>query len=172
MVAHSSWQPHSYAGYQPLAVDITAFWRPRLHGWLGKFFNHVANRAVTGIGFALVVQVGQAGAQRLPLLKQLICAQQATCSEQQFKSQVLQQASERLGAVEVLVHDAGASIADMQSAKVARYVVRLDRNCTARRNQLPDPVGGRAGPPNMAAWCGRWPVRTKRTGCPPRRRMC
>ena len=59
---------------------------------------------------------------------------------------MLQQASERLGAVEVLVHDAGASIADMQSAKVARYVVRLDRNCTARRNQLPDPVGGSGRP--------------------------
>ena len=86
VVAHSSWQPHSYAGYQPLAVDITAFWRPRLQGWLGKFFNHVANRAITGIGFALVVQVGHTGAQRLPLLKQMICAQQATCSEQQFKA--------------------------------------------------------------------------------------
>lgn len=82
VATRSSWQPHSYAGYQPLAVDITAFWRPRLHGWLGKFFNHIANRAVTGIGFGLVVQVGHAGAQRLPLLKQVICAKQATFSEQ------------------------------------------------------------------------------------------
>jgi len=146
VATHSSWQPHSYAGYQPLAVDITAFWRPHLQGWLGKFFNHVANRAISGIGFALVVQVGHTGAQRLPLLKQVICARQATCSEQQFKTQVLQQASERLGAAEVLVHDAGASIADMQSAKVPRYVVRLDRNCTARRNQLPGPPGGPGRP--------------------------
>jgi hypothetical protein len=146
VAAHSRWQPHSYAGYQPLAVDITAFWRPRLQGWLGKFFNHVANRAVTGIGFALVVQVGHNGAQRLPLLKQLICAKQATFSEQQFKTQVLQQASASLGAAEVLVHDAGASIADMQTAKATRYVVRLDRNCTARRNQLPATVGGPGRP--------------------------
>ena len=38
VAAQGVWQPHSYAGYQPLAVDITAFWRPRLQGWLGKFF--------------------------------------------------------------------------------------------------------------------------------------
>ena len=63
-----------------------------------------------------MVQVGHTGARRLPLLEQLICAEQATCSDQQFKSEVLEQASERLGAVEVLVHDAGASI-DMQSAR-------------------------------------------------------
>ena len=146
VAAHSHWQPDSYDGYQPLAVDITAFWRPRLQGWLGKFFNHLANRAVTGIGFALVVQVGHNGVQRLPLLKQVICAKQATCSEQQFKAQVLRQARERLGPTEVLVHDAGASIGDMQNAKVARYVVRLDRNCTARRNQLPATVAGPGRP--------------------------
>ena len=151
VVAHSSWQPHSYAGYQPLAVDITAFWRPRLQGWLGKFFNHVANRAITGIGLGLVVQVGHNGAQRLPLLKQVICAQQATCSEQQFQTQVLQQASASLGAAEVLVPDAGASIADMQIAKVARYVVRLDRNCTARRNELPGTGGGPGRPAQYGA---------------------
>ena len=98
VVAHGGWQPHSYDGYQPLAVDITAFWRPRLQGWLGKFFYHVANRAVTGIGFALVVQVGHYGEQRLPLLKQLICADQDTVSESQFKATVLKTAGQSLGA--------------------------------------------------------------------------
>jgi len=146
VVAQGSWQPHSYEGYQPLAVDITAFWRPRLQGWLGKFFYRVANRAVKGIGFALVVQVGHSGAQRLPLLKQLICAAQDTLSESQFKATVLKLAGQSLGAHEVVVHDAGASIADMQTAKVARYVVRLDRNCTARRNQLLPRAGGQGRP--------------------------
>ena len=147
VVAHGGWQPHSYEGYQPLAVDITAFWRPRLQGWLGKFFSHIANRAVTGIGFGLVVQVGHYGEQRLPLLKQLICADQDTVSESQFKATVLKTAGQSLGAHEVVVHDAGASIAEMQTAKVARYVVRLDRNCTARRNQLPPRPGGKGRPP-------------------------
>ena len=127
-------------------MDITAFGRPRLHGWQGKFFSHVANRAIKAVGFALVVQVGHGGGQRLPLLKQIICADKDTVSEDQFKATVLKTAGQSLAAAEVLVHDAGASIADMQTAQVPRYVVRLDRNCTARRNQLPPSAGDRGQP--------------------------
>lgn len=151
VAAQGGWQPNSYEGYQPLAVDITAFWRPRLHGWLGKFFYRVANRAVKGIGFALVVQIGHSGEQRLPLLKQLICADNDTVSESQFKATVLKTAGQSLGAHEVVVHDAGASIADMQTAKVSRYLVRLDRNCTARRHQLPATSGGKGRPAEYGA---------------------
>jgi hypothetical protein len=146
VTAHSDWQPDSYEGYQPVGVDITAFWRPRLQGWLGKFFCRLAERAVKGIGFALIVQVGHCGGQRLPLLKQLICAERDTVSESQLKATALKTAGQGLAAHEVVVHDAGASIADMQTAKVPRYVVRLDRNCTARRNQLPPDAGGQGRP--------------------------
>lgn len=146
VLAQGAWHVDRYEGYQPLAVDLTAFWRPRLKGWLGKFFYRLANRAVKGIGFGLVVQVGHSGGQRLPLLKHLICARSDTVSESQFKATVLTTAGHSLGAHEVVVHDAGASIADMQAAQVRRYVVRLDRNCTARRNQLPQRTGGRGRP--------------------------
>jgi hypothetical protein len=146
VAAHSSWRPNSYEGYEPIPVDITAFWRPRLQGWLGKFFYRLAERAVKGIGFALVVQVGYNGAQRLPLLKQIIRASQDTLSESAFKATVLKTVGQHLADHEVVVHDAGASIADMHTAKVARYVVRLDRNCTARRNALPS-RSGRPGRP-------------------------
>jgi hypothetical protein len=151
VAAHGNWQRHSYEGYQPLAVDITAFWRPRLQGWLGKFFNRLAARAVKGIGFALIVEVGHCGTQRLPLLKQLICADRDTLSENQFKATVLKTVGQSLAAHEVVVHDRGASIADMQTAKVERYVVRLDRNCTARRNQLPPHAGGQGRPAEYGA---------------------
>jgi hypothetical protein len=57
--------------------------------------------------------------------------------ERQLKQMVLKKAGQSLGEHEVLMHDAGASIADMQTAGVERYVVRLARNCTARRNRLP-----------------------------------
>jgi hypothetical protein len=151
VAAHSSWRPDTYEGYQPLAVDITAFWRPRLQGWLGKFFYRVAERAVKGIGFALVVQVGHNGAQRLPLLKQIIRAEPDTLTESQFKALALKQVGQRLAAHEVVVHDAGATMADMQTAQVARYVVRLDRNCTARRNRLPSRSGRQGRPAEYGA---------------------
>lgn len=58
-------------------------------------------------------------------------------SETQLKHRTLQAAGRALDDQDVLIHDAGASIADMQNAGVARYVVRMARNCTARRNELP-----------------------------------
>lgn len=145
-LSQGQWQPHSYEGYSPLAVDLTAFWRPRLKGWVGKFFHRIANRAMKGIGLGLIAQVGCVGEQRIPLLKHIICAREADMSESQFKRQVLQLAGRCLGEHEALVHDAGASIADMQAARIERYVVRMALNCTARRNRLP-PRKARGRPP-------------------------
>ena len=137
VLRQGQWQPHRYEGYSPLAVDLTAFWRPRLRGRLGKFFHRIANRAMKGIGLGLVAQIGHVGEQRIPLLKHIICARKSDMSESQFRRRVLQIAGRGLGEDEVLVHDGGASIADMQAAKIERYVVRMALNCTARRNRLP-----------------------------------
>lgn len=131
------WQPNSYAGYCPVAADLTTFWRPRLQGWLAKFFHHIANRAIKGIGVGLVVQVGRIGERRIPVLKRIICARQDDVSESQLKRRTLQAAARILADQEVLIHDGGASIADVQKAGVTRYVVRMPLNCTGRRNQLP-----------------------------------
>src|SRR5579885_3556564 len=32
VLAEGRWQPHQYGGYQPVAVDVTAFFRPQLQG--------------------------------------------------------------------------------------------------------------------------------------------
>jgi hypothetical protein len=131
------WQPHSYEGYEPVAADITTFWRPRLQGAVGKFFQHLANRALPGIGVGVVVQVGRIGQRRLPLLKQLVLPAVGDLSEAALQRLLLKQAGAALAANEVLIYDAGASIAQLQDAGVARWVVRLARNSTARRASLP-----------------------------------
>jgi len=146
VLSQGQWQPNSYEGYSPMAVDLTAFWRPRLKGRLSKFFHRVVGRALKGIGFGLVVQIGRVGDQRIPLLRHILRAQKAEMSESQLKRQVLAVVAPNLGEHEVLVHDAGASIADMQEAGVPRYVVRMALNCTARRNQLP-PRKAKGRPP-------------------------
>jgi hypothetical protein len=66
------WLAHEYEGYRPVAVDLTAFWRWRLTGWVGKYFNGIANRMLKGIGFAVVVDVGQLAGQRLPVLRKIL----------------------------------------------------------------------------------------------------
>jgi len=62
------WQEHEQDGYRGVAVDLTAFWRPRLKGWLGKHFHSVAGRALPAVSFGVAVRVGQMGLQRVPLL--------------------------------------------------------------------------------------------------------
>jgi hypothetical protein len=145
-LSQDEWQPCCYEGYSPLAADLTTFWRPRLRGWMGKFYHRLANRAVKGIGMGLIVQVGHVGEQRLPLLRRIICARETDTNDSQLKQRVLRSVRRCLGEHEVLVHDAGASIADMQEAGIGRYVLRLALNCTARYNQLP-PCKAKGRPP-------------------------
>ena len=102
------WQVHNYEGYRPLAVDLTAFWRWRLKGWMGKYFNGLANRMIKGIGFALVVEVGQLAGQRLPLLRKILRAEVTDLSQKELKHKALSWVGDNLAEKEVLVFDAGA----------------------------------------------------------------
>lgn len=131
------WQPHEYGGYRPVAVDTTAYWRPRLQGWPGKLYRQLAGKAMTGIGFGLIADVGQVGEHRLPLLRAIVRGYDAAGSEMNLKERTVAQAARLLQANEVLLHDGGLSIAQLQAAGAARFVVRLGTNCTARRPYLP-----------------------------------
>jgi hypothetical protein len=99
------WQANEYEGYRPLAVDITAFWRPRLQGWVGKFFHRLANRAVKAVGFGVITQVGQVDGQRLPLLKRIIRVKDDEMSEAELRAEILSQVPYYLAEQEAFVHD-------------------------------------------------------------------
>lgn len=140
------WQQHEYGGYRPVAVDTTAIWRPRLQGWPGKLYRQLAGKAMTGIGFGLMADVGRVGEQRLPLIRAIVRGQDAAESEMSLKERTVTQAARLLQANEVLLHDGGLSIAQLQATGAARFVVRLGTNCTARRPYLPV-YKGRGRPP-------------------------
>ncbi len=140
------WQQHEYGGYRPVAVDTTAIWRPRLQGWPGKLYRQLAGKAMTGIGFGLMADVGQVGEQRLPLIRAIVRGHDAAESEMSLKERTVTQAARLLQTNEVLLHDGGLSIAQLQAAGAARFVVRLGTNCTARRPYLPV-YKGRGRPP-------------------------
>jgi hypothetical protein len=143
------WQSHEYGGYRPVAVDTTAYWRPRLQGWPGKLYRQLTGKAMTGIGFGLIADVGyvgQVGDQRLPLIRRIVRGDDAAESETSLKERTVLKAAELLQENEVLLHDGGLSIAQLQAAGTARFVVRLGTNCTARRPHLPASKG-RGRPP-------------------------
>jgi hypothetical protein len=131
------WQSHEYAGYRPVAVDTTAFWRPRLKGWPGKLYRQLGGKAMTGIGFGLIADVGQVGEQRLPLIRAIVRGHNTAESEMSLKERTVVRAARLLKENEVLLHDGGISIAQLQAAGAARFIVRLGTNCTARRPYLP-----------------------------------
>jgi hypothetical protein len=135
--SEGQWQVREYEGFRPLSVDITAFWRPRLQFWPGKFFHRLAQRAVKGIGFGVIAQIGAVDGQRIPLLKRIIRVKQKDHSEAELKAEILRQIPLYLDKEEVFIHDAGMSVAEVQAAKIPRFVLRLAVNCTGRRHQLP-----------------------------------
>ena len=115
-------------------------------GWPGKLFRQLASKAMTGIGFGLIADVGQVGEQRLPLIRAIIRGHDAAESEMSLKERTVAKAAGLLKDSEVLLHDGGISIAQLQAAGAARFVVRLGTNCTARRPYLPV-YKGRGRPP-------------------------
>jgi hypothetical protein len=140
------WQEHQHEGYRGVAVDLTAFWRPRLKGWLGKHFHTIAGRALPAVSFGVVVRIGQVGRQRVPLLKSLVRTDPQNPSEADLISRLLRQVGQDLAPAEVALFDAGFKVAALQAAQIKRAVVRLAANVTARRN-YPAPYKGRGRRP-------------------------
>lgn len=136
--SEGKWEGHRYEGYRSVSVDWTAFWRPTLKGWIGKMFHGLAQRALPGVGFGVVVDVGHVGEQRLPLLRQLIRMEGEDKRENGLKKRTLQWMAANLQQDEIAVVDAGGKVSQCQAAGLKRFVVRLASNYTARRNFLPE----------------------------------
>jgi len=139
--AEGQWQSHDYEGYRPVAVDWTAFWRFKLKGWTGKMFHSLASRALCGIGFGVVCQVGHVAGQRIPLLRQIIRPSKGDRSEARLKADTLRWVRYHLDESEVAIVDAGVEISDMHAVGMPQYVIRMALNCTGRRDYLPEYKG-------------------------------
>lgn len=145
VAAETRWQPHSYEGWQPVAIDITAFWRPRLQGWVGRYFHQLAQRLLPAVAFAIVAEVGQNAGQRVPLLRHVLRGANAAGTTAELTQRLLAWVRRYLTREQVAVFDAGFKLQQIQEAGVPRFVLRLAKNCTIRRHAVP--VGQRRGRP-------------------------
>lgn len=136
------WQAASYAGYKPIAVDLTAYFRPTLRGWLSKHYHALAGKAVPAVVVGIIARVGRVQDQRVAIPTQLVRTDPEDPSEASLQRQVIRQAAKSLAKDEIPVFDAGFKIGHLQEADLSRYLVRLAKNFTARRNELP-PAKGR-----------------------------
>lgn len=136
VASQNQWRVRRYEHYRVLSVDITGFWRPRLQGWLGKHYHHLAQKAVPAVVVGVMIISGQVGSHRIPLLRRLVRCQ-PTKSKAEFRRKLLQEAATYAAEDMVTVMDAEFGLTEIQTSGVARYVVRLASNTTARRKQKP-----------------------------------
>ena len=140
------WQAAEHGGYRPVAVDVTGFWRPRLHGCPTKHFYAPAGRALPAIVLGLVVRVGLVAGQRLGLPVAFVRADPADPSPRALLRQLVRTAAAHLAAEEILIGDCEFGVGLLQAEQVPRFLVRLPKNFTARRAS-PPPYRGRGKPP-------------------------
>lgn len=144
--AGQQWQQQQYDGYYAKAVDLTSFWRPALKNCPTKHYYAPAGKALKAIVLGLIARVGKVGEQRVAILTDLVRSDPAVPSEAALRTRLLEQLGQALAADEMPVLDAGFRIKELQAAQLSRYVVRLAKNFTARRN-TPVPYKGKGRRP-------------------------
>jgi hypothetical protein len=151
------WQPRQYGGYYALAVDTTPFWRPKLKGLQSTYYHSVAEKALPAVVLGLVARIGEVAGKRMALLRSILRVHPQDPSEAALKKALLSQVSRTLAELEIMLVDAGFKIKACQEAKVRRYLLRLAKNFTARRNYLPDRTGQRGKKPGKGSLIRPWP---------------
>jgi len=152
VASENQWRVRQHEGYQVMSVDLTGFWRPHLQGWVGKHYHSLAQKALPAVVMGVMVLSGEVGQRRTPLLRRIVRGQ-PTWSKAAFRGDLLQEAAAQLTAEQVVVVDAEFGIAELQTAGVERYVVRMASNATAQRNFLPL-YKGRGRPPKYGETVG------------------
>ena len=131
------WHVHRYEGYIPVSVDVTAFWRPSLKTCPSKHYHPAANRALPAVIFGITGQVGDLNGQRVALPRSFERVHPQDPKEDRLWREMLKSVKKTLAEDEIAVLDAGVKIKLLQEIGITRYVVRLAKNFTARRNYLP-----------------------------------
>lgn len=142
----AQWSVHRYDGYVPKPVDITPYWRPRLKSCLTKHYHSQADKALPAVTMGLSGRVGCIGDQRLVLLDTLVRSEQDNPTQADLREDLLQEIESSLAHDDMPAFDAGFRIRHLQEAKLPRWLVRLPKNFTARRN-TPVPYKGRGPKP-------------------------
>lgn len=147
MAEQQRWQPRCYEGYGAVAVDTTPFWRPKLKGLKSKYYNSIAEKALPAVILGLVARIGEVAGKRIALPCSILRVHRKDPSEAALKKELLSQVGRTLKELEIMLMDAGFKIKACHEANVPRFLLRLAKNFTARRNYLRDTTGKKGKPP-------------------------
>jgi hypothetical protein len=146
VTAEGRWQGHTHGGYHPVAVDVTAFWRPRLRDCPTSHYHAAAGRALPAIPVGLIARVGSVGTPRLAVPLAVVRADPADPRPSTQERLLVRAAVQQCQQDEALVLDAGFGLALLQEEGATRFVVRCAKNATFRRRDAPV-YQGRGRPP-------------------------
>lgn len=144
--AEGQWQEHRFGEYRVKAIDLVGFWRPTLQSCPSKHYQAEAGKALPAVVLGMITRVGQMGKQRVALPSDFIRIDPDDPSEATLTTRLLQHAAKTLAADELAVMDAGFSLTELIAVGMDRFLLRLARNATARRNYLPQ-YNGQGRPP-------------------------
>ncbi len=142
VMKEDEWEVREYEGWRPVSCDVVVFPRLKLKGWKAKLYRGTFGKAIKAVGLGVIVDVGQYGMERIALLRTIVRCKNAEDGEDELKKALLREGARTLKENEVLIHDAGASVKDVQEAGVPHYVIRAAKNCVARWNYLPKNAHG------------------------------
>jgi hypothetical protein len=117
------------------SMDATK--RPRLKNCVSKHYHPSAEKALPAVVLGIIARVGSVNGQRVALISDLVQADPVTPGEAQLQGAVVRRTAETLAENEIAVFDAGFKVRELQAERLPRYLVRLVKNFTARRNVLP-----------------------------------
>ncbi|MGI8912351.1 MAG: hypothetical protein ACR2JY_00940 [Chloroflexota bacterium] len=118
VVHEQLWQPSWYEGYRPVAVDVTAFWRPHLQDCPTTHYSAEAGRALAAIPLGIIARIGRLGTQRLAVPVRLVRADHDAPSAGSHRQALLREAAAQRAPQEAVVADRESGVADMQAAGI------------------------------------------------------
>jgi hypothetical protein len=99
----------------------------------------------------VVGETGSINGQRLALPRNFLRIESEDPSKSGLQTLLVRETARKLQADEIAVLDAGFKISQLHAADLKRYVIRLAKNFTARRNH-PAPYQNRGRPPIYGEW--------------------
>ena len=118
-----------------------------INGGFFHIFTSVAEKALPAIILELVARIGEVANKRIALPCSILRVYPKDPSEAALKKGFLNQVRRTLKASDIMLVDAGFKIKSCHEAKVPRFLLRLAKNFTARRNYLRETTGKKGKPP-------------------------
>ncbi len=136
VISNSQWQELHIQGYRPKAVDLTAFWRPKLANCPTKHYDGHAGKAMPAIVLGIAARVGHTNGQRIPLPELFVRASPNEPSEKELERRLIAKLKEIQSEGEIHIFDAGFDLSMLISLGLENFVIRLPTNFVGRRNKV------------------------------------